>query len=78
MIFETKQVVIALERERSCKMSNVLLKLEENIEKREEGLFFFLYFLLVKETSSTSSISTEHPLRGCFFIKNAQEVKRAS
>jgi len=42
-------------------MSNVLLlELEQDMEGREEVLFFFLYFLLetrVKVTSSASSIS---------------------
>ena len=51
-------VILTLERERACEMSNVLLlELEEDIEEREEALFFSLCFLLETRVKVTSSIS---------------------
>jgi len=58
MGFETKQVVTALERDKVCKISNVLLlELKKDIKGREEILLFPLYFLLATRVKATSSAS---------------------
>ena len=48
-------MVTALRRERAYEISNVFfLELEEDMEEREETLFFSLYFLLETRVKATS------------------------
>ena len=56
---ESEQVVTALEREKACKMSDILLlELERDIKEKKEILLFLLLKTRMKEISSASSTST--------------------
>ena len=59
IITESEQVVTALEREKACKMSDILLlELERDIKEKKETLLFLLLKTRMKEISSASSTST--------------------
>jgi len=56
---ESEQVVTALEREKACEISDILLlELERDIKEKKETLLFLLLKTRMKEISSASSTST--------------------